>query len=77
MTSGLAFELEVEATRREPAHGDAGPEFGLGVGLGWRLAGTRDGPVAFEMRIEAAQRDVADDDSAPDRTIGIEVSTHW
>ena len=77
VTSGLAFELEVEATRREPAHGDTGPEFGLGVGLGWRLVGTRDGPVAFEMRIEAAQRDVADDDSAPDRTIGIEVSTHW
>ena len=68
VTSGLAFELEVEATRREPAHGDAGPEFGLGVGLGWRLAGdAATDPVAFEMRIEAAQRDVADDDSAPDR----------
>ena len=77
VTSGLAFELGVEATRREPEHGDAGPEFGLGVGLGWRLTGTRDGHLAFEMRIEAARRAVADDDSAPDGTFGIKVSAHW
>ena len=77
VTSGLAFELGVEATRREPAHGDAGPEHGLGVGLGWRLVGARHGHSAFEMRIEAARRDVADDDSAPDDTIGLRVSTHW
>ena len=77
VTSGLAFELTVEATRREPAHGDAGPEHGLGVGLGWRLVGARHGHSAFEMRIEAARRDVADNDSAPDDTIGIRVSTHW
>ena len=57
--AGLAFELGVEGTRREPAGGDAGPEHGLTVGAGWRLAGRGTGDI--EIRLEASRREAAND----------------
>ena len=75
VAAGLAFELGVEATRRED--GAANPEHGLEVGLGWRLAGARASHAAFEMRLQAARRDVANDDRAPEDTIGLELTARW
>ena len=80
VAAGLAFELGVEATRRESVDGvdgAANPEHGLGVGLGWRLKGERAGHAAFEMRIEAARRDIANDDRAPADTIGFKATARW
>ena len=78
VAAGLALELGVEGTRRESADGGhAGPEHGLGVGLGWRLAGARASHAAFEMRIEAARRDVVNDDRAPEDTIGFRATARW
>ncbi len=42
--SGLVFGLNVEAARREPAHGDGEAAHRLGLGLGWRLEGAPGGP---------------------------------
>ena len=77
VAAGLALELGVEGTRRESADGHEGPEHGLGVGLGWRLAGARASHEAFEMRIEAARRDVVNDDRAPEDTIGFRATARW
>ena len=75
VAAGLAFELGLEGTRRESADEAAGPEHGLGAGLGWRLQGG--GTLAFEMRIQAARRDVANDGEAPDDTIGLRATARW
>ena len=70
-------QRRVEGTRRESVDGAANPEYGLEVGLGWRLVGARASHAAFEMRIEAARRDVANDDRAPEDTIWFKAIARW
>ena len=77
VTTGLAFELGVEGTRREWTDTDDGAEHGIGIGAGWRLAGARASHGSLEMRVEAARRDVANDDRAPEHTIGLNVRARW
>ena len=75
VSSGLAFELGVEGTRREPAGGDADPVHGIALGAGWRLAGR--GAGGFEMRVEAARRETANDDTPPEHTVGARLGARW
>ena len=75
VSAGLAFELGVEGTRREPIGGETGPDHGLGLGFGWRLVGA--GTQSFNVRVEAARLDVANDDAAPEDRIGIRVGAGW
>ena len=64
VSTGLAFELGLEGTRRESSDGIGG-EHGVGIGAGWRLAGPSRRGLAFDVRIEAARRDAANDDNPP------------
>ena len=75
ISSGLAFELGVEGTRREPARGDTDPEHGIALGAGWRMAGS--GAGSFELRVEAARRDVANDDAPPEHTVGARLDARF
>ena len=74
---GLALDLGVEATRRESEHGAATPQHGLGVGLGWRLAGARASHSAFRIRLEAARLKAANDNASPENRIGLELTARW
>ena len=76
VSTGLAFELGLEGTRRESSDG-AAAEHGIGIGAGWRLVGPSRGGHAFDVRIEAARRDAANDDDPPDHTIGLELRARW
>ena len=76
VATGLAFELGLEGTRREFMGDDAGPEHGLGVGLGWTLQESRGGD-AFGMRLEAARLEAANDDRPPEHRIGLEFTARW
>ena len=76
VSTGLAFELGLEGTRRESSDA-AAAEHGIGIGAGWRLAGPSRGGLAFDVRIEAARRDAANDDNPPDHTIGLELRARW
>ena len=73
--TGLAFEFGLEGTRREFTEGDAGPEHGLGLGFGWRLAGR--GTAAFDMRVEAVRLVSANDDEAPQDQVGFRATARW
>ena len=75
VSTGLAFELWLEGTRREDVDGGT-PEHGLGVGLGWRLEGSRGGE-AFDVRLEATRLDAANDDRPPEHRIGLSVTARW
>ena len=75
VSSGLAFGLDLEGSRREGADGEAGPEHGLALGLGWRLEGG--GSAAFDMRLQAARLEAANDDRPPEHRIGLEFSARW
>ena len=77
VSSGLVFEFGMEGTRRESVDGDTGPEHGLGVGFGWRLAGPKNGIHALEMRIQAKRSDVANDDRAPEGQIVFTLTARW
>ena len=79
VSTGLAFELGFEGTRRESSDSSAstGAEHGIGVGAGWRLVGPSRRGLAFDVRIEAARRDAANDDTPPDHTIGLELRARW
>ena len=79
VSTGLAFELGLEGTRREPTDSNAstGAEHGIGVGARWRLAGPSRGGLAFEMRIDAARFAAANDDQSSDDRIGFSVTAHW
>ena len=79
VSTGLAFELGLEGTRRESSDSNAstGAEHGIGVGAGWRLVGPSRRGLAFDVRIEAARRDAANDDTPPDHTIGLELRARW
>ena len=76
VSTGLAFELGLEGTRRESSDG-IGAEHGIGIGAGWRLAGPSRRGLAFDVRIEAARRDAANDDGPPDHIIGLELRARW
>ena len=54
VVAGLAFELGLEGTRRESADEAAGPEHGLGAGLGWRLEGGEPWPSRCASRRRGA-----------------------
>ena len=55
VAAGVAFELGVEGTRREWSDGEASPRHGVGIGVGWRLAGTaRASPCASNATSMAA-----------------------
>ena len=73
VSAGLAFEFGAEGTRREPAGGGAGPEHGLTVVAGWRLAGS--GTRTFEMRVEAARHEAANDNA--EHTTGLRLAVRW
>ena len=73
--AGLAFGFAVEATRRED--GDGNPQHGLGVGLGWQLAGPQNGILALEMRLEAARLEAANGNRAPNDRVGFEITARW
>ena len=77
VAAGLAFELGVEASLRQSGDGAANPEHGLGVDLGWRLAGTRTSHRSFEMGIDAMRVDTANDDASQQDRIGLKLSVHW
>ena len=77
VSTGLAFELGIEGTRRESTDAGVGAEHGLGIGAGWRLAGPSLRGLAFHMRIEAMRRDATSDDRPPEHTIGLEVEARW
>ena len=75
VSSGLAFELGVQATRREPAGSEADPEHGIALGAGWRMAGS--GAGSFVVRVEAARRDAANDDAPPQHTVGARLDARF
>ncbi len=77
VAAGLAFELGVEASLRQSGDGAANPEHGLGVDLGWRLAGARTSHRSFEMGIDAMRLDTANDDASRQDRIGLKLSVHW
>ena len=74
VSSGLAFELGVQGTRREQTDATQA-EHGLTVGAGWRLIGR--GAGSFEVRVEAARRDAANDDASPEHTVGARLDARW
>ena len=71
VSTGLAFEVGLEGTRRESSDG-IGAEHGIGIGAGWRLVGPSRGGHAFDVRIAAAN-----DDDPPDHIIGLEPRARW
>ena len=75
--TGLLFGLDVEATRRESAAGDAGPEHRIQFGLGWQLEGPRREGASFEVRLEGSRADVANDNARPETLIAIRMTTIW
>ena len=75
VSSGLAFELAVQATRREPAGGEADPEHGIALGASWKLIGK--GTESLELRLEAARRDVTSDDTETEHSIGVRLGARW
>ena len=77
VAEGLAFELGVEASLRQSGDGAANPEHGLGVDLGWRLAGARTSHRSFEMGIDAMRLDTANDDASRQDRIGLKLSVRW
>ena len=79
VSTGLAFELGLEGTRRESSDSNAstGAEHGIGVGAGWRLVGPSRGGPAFEMRIDAARFAAGNDDQSSDDRIGFSVTARW
>ena len=74
---GLVFGLDIEALRREPVTGDAGPEHRVVFGLGWQLEGTRREGAALEIRLEGAHSDAANDNDAPETLVGVSMTTRW
>ena len=74
---GLAFELGLEATRREPKDGPTGPEHALGLDLGWRLHTLRDDGAALEMHVKATRREPANDDGPPVTEVGLTAISRW
>ena len=76
--SAGAFELSVEATRREAAHGD-GSEHGVGVRatiLGWRLTQAGGSAGAFELSVEATRREAANGDGS-EHGVGVRATIRW
>ena len=75
--SGLAFELGLGTTRREPVEGEAGPERRLAASLSWRLGHVRREQMTFELGLEATHREAANDDRDPERSIGARLRARW
>ena len=74
---GLVFGLDIEALRREPVTGGAGPEHRVVFGLGWQLQGPRREGAALELRLEGAHSDTANDNASPETLVGIRMATRW
>ena len=74
---GLVFGLDVEALRREPVMGDAGPEHRFAFGLGWQLEGARHEGAALELRLEGVHSDTANDNAKPETLVGVRMTTRW
>ncbi len=75
VSSGLAFELGLEGTRREFTGTEAGVEHGLVAGAGWRLVSR--GAESFELRIEGTLREAAGDDASTEAGVGLRLSLSW
>ncbi|MCY4405846.1 MAG: hypothetical protein OXC15_05725 [Rhodospirillaceae bacterium] len=74
---GLVFGLDIEAVRREPVTGDAGPEHRVVFGLGWQLEGPRRESAALELRLEGAHSDTGNDNASPETLVGVSMTTRW
>ena len=74
---GLVFGLDIEALRREPVTGDAGPEHRFAFGLGWQLEGARHEGAALELRLEGVHSDTANDNAKPETLVGVRMTTRW
>ena len=75
VSSGLAFELGLEATRRTFEGEAAGAEHGVVAGAGWRLVGR--GVESFEVRIEGTLREAANDDAPLETGLGLRLGASW
>lgn len=69
----LAFDLGLEATRRERDYSGAEPRHGLVAGAGWRLAGS--GAESLELRVEAERRQRVND--TPESAVGLSLTARW
>ena len=75
VSSGLAFELGLEATRRTFEDEAAGAEHGVVAGAGWRLV--TQGTESIEVRIEGTLREAANDDAPLETGLGLRLGVSW
>ena len=79
VSTGLAFELGLQGTRRAytaiDADTEGAVEHGLVAGAGWRLVSR--GMESLELRIEAAHIDAASGDAGAEHSIGVRVGASW
>ena len=75
VSSGLAFELGLEATRRTFEGEAAGAEHGVVAGAGWRLV--TQGTESIEVRIEGTLREAANDDAPLETGLGLRLGVSW
>ena len=74
-SEGFVFGLDAEGARRESVTDDGGPEYRIGLGLGWRLEGARREDLA--LRFETSRQNAANDDRTPEYRIGLRMSARW